>query len=203
VFITGEYCETKIPFCTKEYNPCRNGARCVDHFTHYTCECVVGYSGENCTINVDDCQNNMCQVRGLVSNMFVVHAVKLQERRQPPKTQYFDFYHPMAHPDTRPVSFTYLPVASIWVVTLHNLCPYSDPPLHCHPPSYWLRLFSSQTFSRINTPTFSIPVILHPYPPMKMEQTECSEMLAYKIQMLGNYPEESMQQMLFNFKIVC
>jgi hypothetical protein len=28
---------------------------------------------------------------------------------------------------------------------------------------------------------------------MKMEQTECSETLAYKIQMLGNYPEESIQ----------
>jgi hypothetical protein len=28
---------------------------------------------------------------------------------------------------------------------------------------------------------------------MKMEQTECSEMLAYKIQMLGNYPEETIQ----------
>ena len=26
-----------------------------------------------------------------------------------------------------------------------------------------------------------------------MEQTECSETLAYKIQMLGNYPEESIQ----------
>jgi len=29
---------------------------------------------------------------------------------------------------------------------------------------------------------------------MKMEQTECSEMLAYKIQMLGNCPEESIQE---------
>jgi len=28
---------------------------------------------------------------------------------------------------------------------------------------------------------------------MKMEQTECSEMLAYKIHTLGNYPEESIQ----------
>jgi len=27
-----------------------------------------------------------------------------------------------------------------------------------------------------------------------MEQAECSEMSAYKIQMLGNYPEESIQQ---------
>jgi len=29
--------------------------------------------------------------------------------------------------------------------------------------------------------------------PKKMEQTECSETLAYKIQTLGNYPEESIQ----------
>jgi hypothetical protein len=29
---------------------------------------------------------------------------------------------------------------------------------------------------------------------MKMEQRECSEMLAYKIQTPGNYPEESIQQ---------
>jgi len=35
------------------------------------------------------------------------------------------------------------------------------------------RLFSSQTFSRINTPTFSTTVILHTFPPMKMKQTEC------------------------------
>ena len=30
----------------------------------------------------------------------------------------------------------------------------AGPPLTYHPPSYWLRLFSSQTFSRINTPAF-------------------------------------------------
>jgi len=55
----------------------------------------------------------------------------------------------------------------------------------------WLRLFSSQTFSRINTPKFSNLFILHTNPPMKMEQTECSETSAYKIQAPGNYPEES------------
>jgi len=38
-------------------------------------------------------------------------------------------------------------------------------------PSYWLRLFSSQTFSRINIPTFLNTVILHTNPPMKMEQS--------------------------------
>jgi hypothetical protein len=32
------------------------------------------------------------------------------------------------------------------------------------------------------------------YQPMKIEQPECSEMSAYKIQTPGNYPEESIQQ---------
>jgi hypothetical protein len=41
--------------------------------------------------------------------------------------------------------------------------------------------------SLINTPTFSSPVILHIYLPMKMEQIECSETSAYKIQTSGNY----------------
>jgi len=31
------------------------------------------------------------------------------------------------------------------------------------------------------------------YLPLKMEQAECSETLAYKIQTPGNYPEESTQ----------
>jgi hypothetical protein len=40
---------------------------------------------------------------------------------------------------------------------------------------------------------FSNLVILHTYLPMKTEQTECSETLAYKIQTPGNYPEENIQ----------
>ena len=79
---------------------------------------------------------------------------KLMEMRQPPKTQQFELYHPMAHPDTRPIPFTYAPVASMWDVTLHSLFLYSEPALPCHPPSYWRRLFSSQSFSCINIPTF-------------------------------------------------
>jgi hypothetical protein len=34
----------------------------------------------------------------------------------------------------------------------------------------------------------------HTYLPMKMEQTECSETSAYKIQPPGNYPEEIIQR---------
>ena len=34
----------------------------------------------------------------------------------------------------------------------------------------------------------------HIYLPMKMEQTECSETLAYKLQTAGNYPKENIQR---------
>jgi len=47
-------------------------------------------------------------------------------------------------------------------------------------------------------PKFSTPVILHTYPPMKMEQTECSETSAYKIQTPGNYPKESIQRLCYS-----
>jgi hypothetical protein len=100
----------------------------------------------------------------------------------------------MAHPDTRRISFTYAPMASMWVVALHSLFLYLEPPLPCHPPSDWLRLFSSQTFSHTNTWTFSNLVIHHTYLPIKMEQTVCSKTSAYKIQTPGNYLEESIQQ---------
>jgi len=33
---------------------------------------------------------------------------------------------------------------------------------------------------------------------MKIKQTECSETSAYKIQTLGNYPEENVQQSLYS-----
>jgi len=50
----------------------------------------------------------------------------------------------------------------------------------------------SQTFSRINTPTFLKPnhsSHLRAYEDAK----KCSELSAYKIQTLGNYPEENIQ----------
>jgi hypothetical protein len=35
--------------------------------------------------------------------------------------------------------------------------------------------------------------IVHTYSPMKMEQTECSETLTFKLQTPGNNPEESIR----------
>jgi len=51
------------------------------------------------------------------------------------------------------------------------------------------KVWLCKNFSRINT--FSNLVILHTYPPMKMEP--CSETSACKIQTPDNYPEESIQ----------
>jgi hypothetical protein len=62
--------------------------------------------------------------------------------------------YPMAHPDTSHISFTYPPAASIWVITLHYMLCNRTHPYPATLLSYWLRLFSSQTFSRMDTPTF-------------------------------------------------
>jgi len=50
---------------------------------------------------------------------------------------------------------------------------------------------------------FANLVILHTSPPMKMEQTECSEMSAYKTQTPGNYPEESIKHFINFWNQMC
>lgn len=62
ILFTGDYCESKTSLCSIEYNPCRNGAKCIDKSNHYACECAPGYKGENCTEDIDNCIGNMCQV---------------------------------------------------------------------------------------------------------------------------------------------
>ena len=54
----------------------------------------------------------------------------------------------------------------------------------------WLENSLSQTFSRINTPTF-LKCSHSSHLPAYEDGTECSETSAYKIQTPGNYPEES------------
>jgi hypothetical protein len=61
-------------------------------------------------------------------------------------------------------------------------------------PSFLMaQAISSQTFARMYTPTYLKPSHTYTYLPIKMEQMECSETSAYKIQTPGNYPEESIQ----------
>ena len=81
----------------------------------------------------------------------------------------------------------------MWVVTLHNLFLHSEPPLTCHHPSYWFRLFSSQTFSRINTPTFLKSRHTSYLPAYEDGTDKVFETSTYKIKTPGNYQEEIIQ----------
>ena len=43
------------------YTPCQNGATCTNEGTNdYTCECVAGFTGKNCSTNIDECSPNPC-----------------------------------------------------------------------------------------------------------------------------------------------
>ena len=60
-------------------NPCDNGATCVDGEDSYTCACVAGYSGKNCTTDIDECTSVPCQNGGICTdhvNSFSCACVK-------------------------------------------------------------------------------------------------------------------------------
>ncbi|KAI9551727.1 hypothetical protein GHT06_022063 [Daphnia sinensis] len=39
---------------------CQNGAKCLDPFANYTCDCLAGYEGDLCQVNIDECVNHLC-----------------------------------------------------------------------------------------------------------------------------------------------
>ena len=64
---------------------------------------------------------------------------------------------------------------------------------------WWAQSIFEPNIFLYRYPNILYPVILCTYPPMKMEQTECSETSAYKIQTPGNYPEESILHLTLCF----
>ena len=40
--------------------PCKNGATCIDGVNQYTCQCVEGYTGPKCEVNIDECLPGFC-----------------------------------------------------------------------------------------------------------------------------------------------
>ena len=45
-------------------DPCRNGGTCRDGISSYECECMDGYTGENCESGVNKCGSDPCQNGG-------------------------------------------------------------------------------------------------------------------------------------------
>jgi hypothetical protein len=41
-------------------NPCHNGGVCKDLLGSYECECLSGFTGDNCEINIDECESVVC-----------------------------------------------------------------------------------------------------------------------------------------------
>lgn len=39
---------------------CQNGAKCLDPLANYTCDCLAGYEGDLCHINIDECVDHLC-----------------------------------------------------------------------------------------------------------------------------------------------
>jgi hypothetical protein len=118
---------------------------------------------------------------------------RVKESRQPLETQYFDLYHPMAHPP-HPDNAPYL-----HHTCSHDLhvgrCPLQ--PVSLLGPSHITLLptgsgyFLGQTFTHINTPTISTPVIVHTTPYFRWG--ECFETFAFKLQSPVNDIEKSIQ----------
>jgi hypothetical protein len=99
---------------------------------------------------------------------------------------------PLPHSDTVCFSLTYVLLASTWG-SLPPTARFSPPRCPPPPPTNWLWLFLSQTFSHKNTTISSWLFVLLTLP-MQISQTQYSKTLAYKIQMLGNHPKEIIQQ---------
>jgi hypothetical protein len=84
-------------------------------------------------------------------------------------------------------AIAHLPAGTMLVSCLHNL--FSLPATTPTP----FQLVARQLFEPFHcTTNFSTAVTLHTYSPIKMEQTQCSETLVFKLQTLGNNnPEEN------------
>lgn len=46
-------------------HPCQNGGTCVEDYAGgYTCECAEGYEGDDCEVDIDDCDPDPCEHGG-------------------------------------------------------------------------------------------------------------------------------------------
>ena len=60
--LTGQRCEINVNDCPV-INPCCGHGFCIDGIDSYECLCEPGWDGPECCRPIDDCINNMCQVK--------------------------------------------------------------------------------------------------------------------------------------------
>ena len=57
---TGQYCAEDVNECLMQPNACHNGGTCFNTIGSHTCVCVNGWTGDDCSENIDDCTTAMC-----------------------------------------------------------------------------------------------------------------------------------------------
>lgn len=58
--LTGQYCTEDVDECQLMPNACQNGGTCHNNHGGYNCVCVNGWTGEDCSENIDDCAMAAC-----------------------------------------------------------------------------------------------------------------------------------------------
>ena len=60
----GDTCGVDVDEC--ESAPCQHGSECQDLLNAYVCQCLPGYRGTNCEVDINECQegNLQCQNGG-------------------------------------------------------------------------------------------------------------------------------------------
>ncbi|XP_072167955.1 uncharacterized protein [Diadema setosum] len=65
----GTNCEIPSEFNKCGLNPCGNGAECMNNGRDYTCSCPDGFTGKNCTEDIDECASSPCANNGTCINL--------------------------------------------------------------------------------------------------------------------------------------
>ncbi|KAL3848340.1 hypothetical protein ACJMK2_019208, partial [Sinanodonta woodiana] len=56
--------------CLLGSGPCENGGTCTDTFGSYVCTCPNGLTGPTCSIDVNECLQDVCRNGGTCRNTF-------------------------------------------------------------------------------------------------------------------------------------
>lgn len=62
----GDQCAINVDECLSL--PCMNGATCVDGVNYFICYCPPGFQGVWCEFDIDDCDEDLCQVKYSLSD---------------------------------------------------------------------------------------------------------------------------------------
>lgn len=60
IVILGQFCNNDVDECRLQPNACQNGGTCSNTLNGYNCVCVNGWSGFDCSVNINDCAPAPC-----------------------------------------------------------------------------------------------------------------------------------------------